>query len=254
MTKLAVECHQLGKVYQEDCQGHNLWAVRDLTLTVEQGSITLLMGPLGSGKTTLLSMIGGLLMPTAGWLTVCGVALENCSEGQRQQFRRSNVGYIFQHYNLLSALTAQENVGIALAMRNLDGSMAEEFLAQVGLSDKADAYPAELSGGQRQRVAIARALAGHTPLLLADEPTAALDSAQGQAVMQMIRYQAKRLGTTALIVTHDPRIVRYADHIIEMEDGTLNRLVAQRAVDRRRPAAVARPRFTAREVSHVGPE
>jgi putative ABC transport system ATP-binding protein len=183
------------------------------------------MGPSGSGKTTLLSMIGGVLTPTSGEVNVCGADLERCSETQLQLFRRKRVGFIFQSFNLLSSLTALENIEVALSLRGAPLSAAADLLERVGLSAKAQAYPMELSGGQRQRIGIARALAGDPPVLLADEPTAALDAFQGRRVMDLLRKRAKETGTTVLVVTHDPRVREFADRVIEMEDGKLKRIV-----------------------------
>jgi putative ABC transport system ATP-binding protein len=201
------------------------WAVRGVTLSIYSSEVTVLMGPSGSGKTTLLSMLGGVLSPTEGKINVCGVNLEECDEGQLQLFRRANVGFIFQSFNLLSSLTAKENIEVALALRKSDPSRAANLLERVGLASKVDAYPMQLSGGQRQRVGIARALAGNPQVLLADEPTAALDAFQGRRVMDLLRARAKEDGTTVLVVTHDPRVREFADRVIEMEDGRLKRIV-----------------------------
>jgi putative ABC transport system ATP-binding protein len=188
------------------------------------------MGPSGSGKTTLLTMAGALLGPTSGEVTVCGTTLHDCDETARQQFRRANIGFVFQSYNLLSSLTVLENIQVALGLRNADGS-ALSILEKVGLSEKANAYPSELSGGQRQRVAVARALAGNPPVLLADEPTAALDAAHGRRVMALMRERARHCGTTVLVVTHDARVREFADRVIEMEDGRVKRIVRRQRVD-----------------------
>jgi putative ABC transport system ATP-binding protein len=201
------------------------WAVRGITLSVYPGEVTVLMGPSGSGKTTLLSMLGGVLAPTHGQVRVCGVNLEKCGESALQQFRRRHIGFIFQSFNLLASLTALENIRVALALRGANDSEALDVLDRVGLAAKADAYPNELSGGQRQRIGIARALAGNPPVLLADEPTAALDAFQGRRVMDLLRTRAKDEGTTVLVVTHDPRVREFADRVVEMEDGRLKRIV-----------------------------
>jgi putative ABC transport system ATP-binding protein len=223
-----IETYGVGKLY--DAGGQSQWAVRNVTLSVFAGDVTMLMGPSGSGKTTLLSMIGGLLSPTEGNLSVCGVTLDQCDESARQVFRRESIGFIFQNYNLLSALSARENVCVGLRLRGRDPSEADACLEAVGLAKKADALPDELSGGQRQRIAIARALAGAPPVLLADEPTAALDAEQGRLIMGMLRKRARECGTAVLVVTHDPRVRDFADRVIEMEDGRLNRIVRRFAV------------------------
>ena len=206
-------------------EGSDSWAVRAVTLSVFPGEVTVLMGPSGSGKTTLLSMIGGVLSPTEGSLRVCGTPLDACDEKELQLFRREKVGFIFQSFNLLSSLTALENIEMALALRGANVSAASGLLEHVGLAAKAAHYPAQLSGGQRQRVGIARALAGNPRVLLADEPTAALDAFQGRRVMDLLRARACEDGTTVLVVTHDPRVREFADRVIEMEDGKLKRIV-----------------------------
>ncbi len=205
--------------------GGESWAVRGVSLSIFPGEVTVLMGPSGSGKTTLLSMIGGVLSPTHGEISVCGVSLDCCSEAQLQSFRRSRIGFIFQSFNLLASLSALENIEVALQLRGVSLSSAPELLDRVGLAAKAKSYPMELSGGQRQRVGIARALAGGPPVLLADEPTAALDAFQGRRVMDLLRTRAKEDGTTVLVVTHDPRVREFADRVIEMADGKLHRIV-----------------------------
>ena len=200
-------------------------AVRSVNLAIMPGELTVLMGPSGSGKTTLLSMIGGVLSPTQGEIHVCGTALHTCDEGKLQLFRRAKIGFIFQSFNLLASLTALENIHVALSLRGEPLESAPELLERVGLAAKSESYPHELSGGQRQRVGIARALAGNPPVLLADEPTAALDAFQGRRVMDLLRTRARNEGTTVLVVTHDPRVREFADRVIEMEDGSIKRIV-----------------------------
>lgn len=241
MDQAVIEMHRLGKRYETAAHNDDVWAVRGVTLSVFAGEITVLMGPSGSGKTTLLSMIGGLLNPTSGTLCVCGEFLNECSEDRRQVFRRRNVGFIFQSYNLLQALSAEENVAVGLSLRGAKPSQAKALLASVGLASKCNSFPIELSGGQRQRVAIARALAGDPPVLLADEPTAALDAEQGRLVMGLLRKRAKERGIAALVVTHDPRVRDFADRVIEMEDGRLHRVMR-----RKRPRAYRRGRLRSR--------
>ncbi|HYG78195.1 MAG TPA: ABC transporter ATP-binding protein [Planctomycetota bacterium] len=206
-------------------ESKSFWAVRGITLDVYPGEVTVLMGPSGSGKTTLLSMLGGVLAPTSGSIGVCGTRLDRCDEDACQRFRRSKIGFIFQNFNLLSSLTALENIAIALSLRGADSASAEAALDSVGLASKAGSYPHELSGGQRQRVGIARALAGDPPVLLADEPTAALDAAQGRRVMQLLRQRTQERGTTVIVVTHDPRVREFSDRVIEMEDGRITKIV-----------------------------
>ncbi|MEO5373525.1 MAG: ATP-binding cassette domain-containing protein [Alphaproteobacteria bacterium] len=197
--------------------------LRDVTLDVGPGEIVLLTGPSGSGKTTLLTLIGALRAVQEGAATVLGVDLATANEAARVRLRRS-IGFIFQSHNLLGFLTARQNVAMALELHpGLDErarlAHADSILAMVGLADRAGARPAKLSGGQRQRVAVARALAGSPGLILADEPTAALDRQTGQDVVHLLRDLARQRGVPILLVTHDPRILDIADRIVTLEDG-----------------------------------
>jgi putative ABC transport system ATP-binding protein len=200
-------------------------ALKDINLEVNSGDVQLLMGPSGSGKTTLLSILGGILTPTSGSVRLMGQEITRMSRSQLAKFRLKNIGFIFQGFNLFPALTAIENVEVALKMKGLQSRAARleasVLLEQVGLANKAKNLPEELSGGQKQRVAIARALAGNPPLIMADEPTAALDSHSGHAVIDLLRRLAKEGGHTVLMVTHDPRIVDVADRVTHLEDGIL---------------------------------
>lgn len=199
--------------------------LQNINLEVEQGDIQLLMGPSGSGKTTLLSIIAGLLTPTAGQVFLLGEEITKLSRTQLAEFRLHNIGFIFQGFNLFPALTALENVELALHLKGIRGRNAREEaktrLEQVGLQDKINLLPQDLSGGQKQRVAVARALAGEPPLIMADEPTAALDSTSGRAVIDLLKTLAKQENTTVLMVTHDPRIMDVADSILTLEDGKI---------------------------------
>jgi putative ABC transport system ATP-binding protein len=223
MPHATIDLNNVSKRYESG--GDAPLAVKRVTLQIFSGEVTVLMGPSGSGKTTLLSMIGAVLAPSSGAIAVCGCALQKCDESRRQSFRREKIGFIFQSYNLLSSLTVLENIHIALSLRGAPTRDALPILEHVGLAAKADAYPQQLSGGQRQRVAVARALAGSPPVLLADEPTAALDAIQGRRVMNLLRTRAKKSGTTVVVVTHDPRVREFADRVIEMEDGRVTRIV-----------------------------
>lgn len=200
-------------------------ALKGIDLEVNKGDIQLLMGPSGSGKTTLLSILAGMLTPTAGSVQLLGKEITKMSSGRLARFRRDNIGFIFQGFNLFPALSAAENVEVALEIKGIRGrkgrQQAQNLLEQVGLGDKAKSLPRDLSGGQKQRVAIARALAGNPQLLMADEPTAALDSHSGHAVIELLRELAKSGGCTVLMVTHDPRILDVADRILYLEDGEL---------------------------------
>ena len=198
--------------------------LRDLGLTVAAGEVVLLTGPSGSGKTTLLTLIGALRAMQQGSCVVLGQELLGASESARVALRR-RIGFIFQNHNLLGFLTARQNVAMSLELHPRfadEGARQEEagrILAQVGMEDYAEVVPAKLSGGQRQRVAVARALVSRPGLILADEPTAALDRQSGRDVVELMRDLAKRSGMPILLVTHDPRILDVADRIISMEDG-----------------------------------
>lgn len=200
-------------------------ALKGINLEIQPGDIQLLMGPSGSGKTTLLSILAGMLTPTAGTVYLLGKEISSMSRSELARFRLENIGFIFQGFNLFPALSAAENVQVALKLKGIRGRKARAatqlLLEQVGLADKANQLPRDLSGGQKQRVAIARALAGNPPLIMADEPTAALDSQNGHATIELLRNLAKEGGSTVLMVSHDPRIVDVADRVLHLEDGML---------------------------------
>ena len=200
--------------------------LRDLHLTVEPGEVVLLTGPSGSGKTTLLTLIGALRAMQQGSCVVLGQELLGAAESARVALRR-RIGFIFQSHNLLGFLTARQNVAMALELHPDYGDettrlvAAGEILGRVGMADFADVIPAKLSGGQRQRVAVARALVAGPGLILADEPTAALDRQSGRDVVDLMRGLAKDRGMPVLLVTHDPRILDVADRVVAMEDGRI---------------------------------
>ena len=199
--------------------------LHDVDLSIGPGEIVLLTGPSGSGKTTLLTLIGALRAMQQGSCVVLGQEMAGARESQRVALRR-RIGFIFQSHNLLGFLTARQNVAMALELdpaTDEAGRLARAgaILDAVGLADRADAKPGKLSGGQRQRVAVARALVGDPGLILADEPTAALDKQSGQEVVRLLRDLAKRRGVPILLVTHDPRILDLADRILAMEDGRI---------------------------------
>jgi putative ABC transport system ATP-binding protein len=212
-------------------------ALKGVNLELMPGELTLLMGPSGSGKTTLLSILGCILTPNAGSLRIRDRETVGLNSEGMADLRRQHVGFVFQAYNLVPTLTAAENVMLALDLRGTvlaqAPAMAAEALRKVGLSHRAQAYPSKLSGGEKQRVAIARALAGSPSVILADEPTAALDSENGKAVMALLSQVAKDTSRGVLVVTHDHRTLSYADRLIRIEDGK----IVGRA--RRRPAAAA---------------
>ena len=199
--------------------------LHEVSLQLAQSQIVLLSGPSGCGKTTLLTLIGGLRSVQQGSLTVLGQQLKGAS-GWKLQSLRKNIGFIFQAHNLLTFLTARQNVRMSLELhsgwlRSGADRRVSEILEQVGLGDHMNHYPDQLSGGQKQRVAIARALAANPKLILADEPTAALDKQSGREIVELMKTLSHDQGTTVLMVTHDPRILDVADRILEMEDGRI---------------------------------
>jgi len=219
----AIVARGVDMVFQSGTQ--RFQALSNINLEVNRGEIHLLMGPSGSGKTTLLSILGGILTPTRGSVRLLEQEITGMSRTQLAKFRLQHIGFIFQGFNLFPALNAIENVEVALTMKGMPSRVARleahNLLEQVGLADKATSLPAQLSGGQKQRVAIARALAGSPALVMADEPTAALDSHSGHAVIELLRKLAKERGHTVLMVTHDPRIIDVADRLTHLEDGVL---------------------------------
>jgi putative ABC transport system ATP-binding protein len=200
-------------------------ALKNVSLKLTGGELTVLMGPSGSGKTTLLSILGCMLAPTSGIVRVCGTSTNGARPAELAKIRRQHIGFVFQSYHLFSTLTVAENVLLALDVRGERGpkaeAKAEEILASVGLTSKMASFPRQLSGGEQQRVAIARAVVAEPSAILADEPTAALDSVNGHATMTILSAIAKERGRAVLVVTHDPRLFEFADRIVHIEDGAL---------------------------------
>ena len=200
-------------------------ALDGVSLSLNPGELTLLMGPSGSGKTTLLSILGCILTPTEGSITIAGEDTDGLSPEGLADLRRRHVGFVFQSYNLFPTLNALENVRLALDVRGEKYAdtviKAETALREVGLAHRLRSFPGSMSGGEQQRVAVARALASRPSIILADEPTAALDSENGQAVMELLADIAKDESRAVLAVTHDPRTHAYADRIIRIEDGKI---------------------------------
>ena len=198
-------------------------AVRGVELRLARGEIALIMGPSGSGKTTLLSMLGGLLRPSSGEILLDGIALHELGERELPYVRAQKIGFIFQDFNLMPSLSARENVEVALNVAGTSGpaarDRAEELLRDLELGHRLDFLPDKLSGGEKQRVAIARALANEPSLVLADEPTANLDSSIGREVMRVLGELARERGQSVLIVSHDSRIGEFADRVLWLEDG-----------------------------------
>ncbi|HMN36902.1 MAG TPA: ABC transporter ATP-binding protein [Hyphomicrobium sp.] len=216
-------------------------ALKGVSLELVPGELTLLMGPSGSGKTTLLSILGCIMAPTSGALTIAGKQMTGLSAEELAKVRRDHIGFIFQSYNLFPTLNAIENVRIALDVRGITGfaatSRAEEVLRDVGLGHRLTNYPGNLSGGEQQRVAVARAIASSPDIVLADEPTAALDSENGHAVMALLSRIAKEQKRSVLAVTHDPRTLGYADRVVRIEDGKI-------VGEERRPEGLNAPEIT----------
>jgi putative ABC transport system ATP-binding protein len=215
-----LELRAVSKVYGQGPA--EVAALRDVHLTVDPGEMVAVMGPSGSGKSTLLTIAGSLESPTDGEVLVSGNALSTMSADELARLRRRSIGYVFQDFNLLPGLTAAENVALPL---ELDGTSARRAraagllaLERLDLADRAAHFPDQLSGGERQRVAIARAVVGERRLLLADEPTGALDSATGEAVMRLIRSACKQ-GVAAVVVTHDAQAASWADRVVFLRDG-----------------------------------
>jgi putative ABC transport system ATP-binding protein len=226
-----IEVRELTKTYAEGAAASR--ALNGVDLNIYPRQVTLLMGPSGSGKTTLVSIMGCILRPTSGSVKLAGREVSRLSEKQLPAVRLRHIGFVFQGFNLFPTLTAVENVEVALELKRVprrDRRMrAGALLDQVGLSDKHRVYPADLSGGQKQRVAIARALAGDPDVILADEPTAALDKDSGRTVLEMLRRLAHDKDRAVVIVTHDSRTLDYADRVVDIEDG---RIAAERDTDK----------------------
>jgi putative ABC transport system ATP-binding protein len=219
----AIAAEGISKIYQT--KSGEVPALSDIHLTVCRGTLQLLMGPSAAGKTTLLLILAGLLTPTTGTVRLLGEDITTMPRCQLERFRLHHIGFVAQEFNLFSALTAQENIELALNLKGIHGTRAkrncQQLLERVGLTDKANSLPRELSGGQQQRVAIARALAGSPTLILADEPTAALDADNGQRIMELLHSLTQTKNCTVLIASHDPRTADFADRIVLLEDGKI---------------------------------
>ncbi len=215
-----IQIRGLTKTYGEGANA--VHALEHVDLDINAGEVTMLMGPSGSGKTTLLSIMGGILSATKGSVQIAGREVVGMKPKALSKLRLQEIGFVFQGFNLFPALSVQENVEIGLELQGIrDRGAAAKLLEQVGLADKLRAKPADLSGGQKQRVAIARALAGNPPIVLADEPTAALDSTSGKLVIELLSGLAREQGRAVVVVTHDPRVLPYARRIIHIADGRI---------------------------------
>ncbi|MCU1486777.1 MAG: transporter related protein [Actinomycetia bacterium] len=222
MTAAMLELRQVSKVYGEGSAA--VHALRDVDLSVAPGELVAIMGPSGSGKSSLLTIGGSLEDATSGEVLVGGASLQGMSRKDKARLRRRSIGFVFQDFNLLAGLTAVENVAMPL---ELDGTSAREArglamtaLEDLGLADRAEHHPDDLSGGERQRVAIARAVVGDRRLLLADEPTGALDSVNSEAVMRLLRETTRR-GAAGVVVTHEAQLASWADRVVFLRDGRL---------------------------------
>ena len=226
-AELAVSIRGLDKSFGEaDSRTHVL---KKTAFDAQLGELMMLVGPSGCGKTTLLSILAGTLAADAGTVQVLGHDLRALKNQAITQFRAKHLGFIFQQFNLIPTLTVAENVSVPLLIQGGSSHLAErkarEVLNLVGIGEKADVRPGKLSGGQQQRVAIARAIVHEPDLLVCDEPTSALDSENGHLVMEILRQHARRANRTVIVVTHDPRIYRFADRMAEMEDGRILRVL-----------------------------
>ena len=224
VTDVALRMEGVRKVYK--VADTEVVALDHASLTVANDEIVALVGPSGSGKTTLCTIAGGILSATAGTVVVGGQDISSYSPKQLTEFRRTTVGFVFQSVNLVPFLTARENLLVVDELGRRTGAAArrraDQLLEELGLADRAKNLPAQLSGGQRQRVAIGRALMNEPTLVLFDEPTSALDSKLGDQVMQLIRDEMKARGTSTIVVTHDERVLHYADRVVHISDGRLD--------------------------------
>lgn len=233
---------QLSKVSKSFDGKKQVTALHPMNLVVARGEMVAIVGPSGSGKSTLLNLVGGLDQPSTGQIEIDGAALSSVSDDALTRIRRDKIGIIFQFFNLLPSLTAEENVALPLHLRgwkrrDID-ARARELLQFVGLAERAEHLPEELSGGERQRVAIARALSIKPPILLADEPTGNLDSATGAEILGLIRDLNRQFQTTILLVTHDANVAAACSRVVTLRDG---RIVSDTAASSANPPSAARP-------------
>ncbi len=223
-TQNLIKRYKLGR-------NHSVEALRGVDMTIDKGEIVSIVGPSGSGKSTLLGIIGGLDTPTEGSVKIDGIEISDMNENQLTDLRNEKIGFIFQFFNLIPALTALENVSIPIQFarkRNFNpDKRAKELLTTLGLGDRLNHRPTELSGGQQQRVAIARALANNPPLVLADEPTGNLDTESGQIVLDTIERVREEFGTTIVMVTHDNELADHADRTLHLVDGLIQEMTPQ---------------------------
>ncbi|MDZ7659661.1 ABC transporter ATP-binding protein [Fodinibius sp.] len=217
---------QLKKLTKRYSEGDKIRSVLDeLDLSVEEGEMVVILGRSGSGKSTLLNLVSGIDKPDSGKVIIDGTDLAEMDEKHRTLFRRNNIGFVFQSYNLIPTLTAHENVLLPLKLKGTTDQKlldkAQQFLEEVGLGDRGDSYPDRLSGGEQQRVAIARALAHEPMLILADEPTGNLDYETGRIILEMLNELVRENGRTIILATHDRDICKFADRVLELKGGKL---------------------------------
>ncbi len=207
---------------------HTLSVLKNVSISIEQGEVVAIVGPSGSGKSTLLNMLGGLDNPTNGEIIINDIELSKMNAKELTAFRRRNIGFIFQNYNLVSILNAYDNILLPLQLdkKEIDDEYIESIVSTLGIKDKLSNMPTVLSGGEQQRIAIARALSTKPSIILADEPTGNLDSKNGEEVVKLIRNSAKEFNQTVAIVTHDSNVANIADRIIHIKDGKVTELEA----------------------------
>lgn len=216
---------EVENVTREIATGRQLVKIlKGISFAIAHGEFVAIMGSSGSGKSTLLGLLAGLDAPTAGWIALDGVDITHLKEDEMARVRGEKVGFVFQSYQLIPTLTAEENVMLPFELSGREGNgtaRARQLLEQVGLGDRMDHYPVQLSGGEQQRVALARAFMTQPPILLADEPTGNLDTVNGRVVMDLLIRLNREQGTTLVMVTHDPELSRYADRVLTLRDGLL---------------------------------
>jgi putative ABC transport system ATP-binding protein len=223
LSSPAIICRKISKHYGEGTS--RVEALRSVDLEITRGELRMLMGPSGSGKTTLISVISGILTPDEGECLIDNVNVNQLSDREKAHFRGKNIGFVFQVFNLIPMLTNEENISIPLLIQGVGRKEALEkaksLLIELGMEDKIGGYPPQLSGGQQQRIAIARALVHDPQLIVCDEPTSFLDHATGIMVMELLKELTSKKGVTLVVVTHDARIMQYADKIDRLEDGKI---------------------------------
>jgi len=231
MTDISLHVDRVTRTYGQGATA--VHALRGVSLMVRRGQFIAIMGPSGSGKSTLLQIMGGLDSPTDGRVVLAGRPMQNLTEEQRTLLRRNQIGFVFQAFNLVSVLSALENVALPLTLAGVKASEATERAAQalktVGLADRASHLPAELSGGQQQRVAVARALVTRPAILLADEPTGNLDSSNSQEILTLLRRSCDDLSQSVVMVTHDATAAAFADQVLFLRDGLIVAQTAERS-------------------------